>query len=122
MGARSTTAIDIHDRAYSLSLNLVKLSRQIPLDIASRSIVGQLVRSGTSISANLHEANLGSSRKDFINKLSIALRESAETLYWLRLLRDSGYISSGASDPYIVEVDEITKILAKIKINAQAHT
>ncbi len=121
-GGTVNTTVDIHERAYSFSLGLVNLARGIAPDNTNRSLINQLVRAGTSVSANLHEANLGSSRKDFVNKVAIALRESAETLYWLRLLRDSEYLSSELANPHIQEAQEITKILAKIKINAQAHT
>jgi len=121
-GGSAGTAIDIYERTYSFSLGLVRLTRKIPLDNTNRPLVSQLVRAGTSISANLHEANLGSSRKDFVNKVAIALRESAETLYWLRLLRDSDYLSPELANSHIQEAYEITNILAKIKINAQTHT
>lgn len=119
---RTVPVVDIHDRCYQFSLAIVNLAQHIDSSLINKPLVGQLVRAATSISANLYEASLGSSRKDFVNKVSIALRESAETLYWLRLLCDSGYLSSAVANSHIQEADEIIRILAKIKINAQAHT
>lgn len=67
----------------------------------------QLLRSGTSIGANIHEGNYGSSRVDFINKLQIALKEAAETEYWLIILNNTGY--------YHTDLNEINDMLMSIK-------
>ena len=68
----------------------------------------QLLRSGTSIGANISEAQYASSRKDFLNKLYIALKESAETLYWLELLYSCDYLSS------YQDCEELRKLLSSI--------
>ena len=78
------------------------------------SLANQLLRSGTSIGANIEEAIAGQSRKDFISKMSIALKEARETNYWLRLLRDSNIVSSSNIKPLINESEELIKILFKI--------
>ncbi len=72
------------------------------------------MRSGTSIGANIEESIGCSSRKDFINKLSIAYRESRETLYWLNLLKDSEYLDIKSYDSVKFDCEELIKLLGKI--------
>jgi four helix bundle protein len=67
----------------------------------------KLLRSGTSVGANVQEAQAGQSRADFISKYSIALKEARETLYWLRLLDASGELSNGSCKILLKEADEI---------------
>ena len=74
----------------------------------------QLLRCGTSIGANVHEALSSESKRDFIHKLSIALKESKETSYWLNLLKDSNYIASEQFDKLNGDCNEIIKILNSI--------
>jgi len=76
------------DKTYKFALDIVILYRQMVRQ--SEFILSkQLLRSGTSIGANVEEAIAGQSRKDFISKMSIASKEARETNYWLRLIRDS---------------------------------
>ena len=74
----------------------------------------QFLRSGTSIGANIAEAQYGSSRKDFLNKLYIALKECAETLYWLELLHSCGYFSDSEYVSLQADCDELRKLLTAI--------
>ena len=74
----------------------------------------QLLRSGTSIGANIAEAQYGSSRKDFLNKLYIALKECAETLYWLELLASCGYLAQTEYQSLQQDCDELRKLLSSI--------
>ncbi|MGI5933714.1 MAG: four helix bundle protein [Lawsonibacter sp.] len=74
----------------------------------------QMLRSGTSIGANIAEAQYGSSRRDFLNKLYIALKECAETLYWLELLYSCGYISHLEYDSLHSDCEELRKLLSSI--------
>jgi len=101
---------DIKQRSYTFSLDIIKLVRILPNDMVSRTIGGQLLRSATSIGANIIEAQAGSSKKDFTNYLNIALKSANESVYWLNLLRDSG-IYKGES---INNLEEDGKQLAKI--------
>lgn len=81
-----TIKYDLEERAISFSEKLILLCKKLSLTVLSKPLIDQLIRSGTSIGANYMEANACSSRKDFINKVNIARKESKETLYWLRLL------------------------------------
>jgi len=74
----------------------------------------QLLRSGTSIGANVAEANGGISTADFSAKISIAYKESLETKYWLSLLKDAGYLDEVPTDSVINDADEISRILFTI--------
>jgi four helix bundle protein len=71
----------------------------------------QILRSGTSIGANIEEANQAQSKMDFIHKLSIALKEAAETNYWLRLLRDSKLIEPKLAESFLNDCEELQKML-----------
>ena len=74
----------------------------------------QLLRCGTSIGANIAESQYGSSRKDFLNKLYIALKECAETLYWLELLASCNYLSESEYRSLYADCEELRKILSSI--------
>ena len=74
----------------------------------------QLLKSGTSIGANVEESVGGSSRKDFVYKLEIAYKEARETRYWLRLLKESGLLENKLADSFIIDCEEIIKILTAI--------
>lgn len=76
----------------------------------------QVLRSGTSIGANIEEAGQGQSKVDFIHKLSISLKESVETNYWLRILRDSEYLNEKQAESLLEDCRELEKLLtASIK-------
>jgi len=77
---------DLEERVTLFSENLITFCKTLTISIVSKPLIDQLIRSGTSIGANYMEANACNSRKDFINKVTIARKESKETLYWLRLL------------------------------------
>lgn len=74
-------------------------------------IAKQIIRSGTSIGANINEANYGQSRADFISKLHIALKETAETEYWIRLLELSEYVDGHMAASLLTDCLEIKRIL-----------
>ncbi len=76
----------------------------------------QLLRSGTSIGANVEESIGGSSEKDFLNKLSIAYKEARETIYWLRLLKATDYLSESEFQSLFNDAEELCKIIGKIQI------
>src|SRR5580765_4542805 len=81
---------DITERTFQFAISVVQLCRKLDQKPGiSRSLSRQLLRSGTSIGANMEEAQAGQSRADFLHKCSVALKEARETHYWLRLLRAS---------------------------------
>jgi four helix bundle protein len=80
---------DLETRTTQFSSELIIFCRSCPKDIITIPLINQLIRSGTSIGANYREANGGSSKKDFQNKIFICKKESKETLYWLELIGKS---------------------------------
>lgn len=102
----------IRKKTFEFGLNIVHLCRKLSHNkefILSR----QLLRSGTSVGANVEEADVAQSKKDFIAKMSIALKEARETQYWLRLL-DSSKLQEMDFSPYLQGIQDIERILTAI--------
>jgi len=83
----------------------------LPKDSVGFAVSSQLVRSGTSVGANIEEAQNSPSRKDFVRGMTIALKECREANYWLKLVREAGLLKSTELDNLISESVEITRIL-----------
>jgi len=113
----------ILNKTYQFAVKTVKLSQYLVSEKKEYVLPKQILRSGTSIGANTEEAVGGFSKKDFIYKLNIAYKEARETKYWLRLLKDTGYISNKTFETLFDELEQILKILftiiKKSKDNAQ---
>ncbi len=80
----------------------------------------QVLRCGTSIGANVEEAIGGQSRADFVSKMSIAYKEARETPYWLRLLKDTDYLTSSQFDSIHTDAEELCRIIASIQKSTKA--
>ncbi len=104
----------ILDKTYQFAVKTVKLSQYLIDEKKEYVLSKQILRSGTSIGANTEEAIGGFTKKDFIYKLNIAYKEARETKYWLRILKDTGYISSADFDSLFDELEQILKILFTI--------
>ncbi|MFH2144445.1 MAG: four helix bundle protein [Candidatus Omnitrophota bacterium] len=105
---------DIRKRNYSFALKVIELIRLVPKSTVGYVLSKQLIRSGTSIGANVEEAQGVSSRKDFINKINIAKKEARETKYWLNLMADSEILKKDNITVLIDECASITNILTAI--------
>ena len=105
---------DIRPRSFQFALRIIKLVRALPKDMATLTMARQLARSGTSVGANIEEAQGSHSRKEFAQKMNIARKEARECLYWLRLLRDSNTLPKARLEPLVSESDEIVRILVAI--------
>ena len=101
----------IQDRSFRFAVRIVRLCKLLRTERKEHILSKQLLRSGTSIGANLAEAQHAQSRADFVSKLSIALKEANETLYWLELLHDSGFIEDEAFASIYNDAKEVTAIL-----------
>ena len=104
----------IKTKTYQFAVRIIKLNKFLVNEQKEYVLSKQILRSGTSIGANTEEADAGQSKKDFISKLSIALKEAKETHYWLRLLFDSDYITKQMFDSLIHDCEEIIFIITKI--------
>ena len=99
------------DKSIDFAARIVKLTRYLSETKRENIISKQILRSGTSIGANINEAQYGNSKADFISKLHISLKETAETEYWLRLLNKSEYIDDKMSESLLSDCLEIKRIL-----------
>lgn len=90
---------DIYKMSFNFSLRVIVVYKQLMLNNREYILSKQLLRSGTSIGANVSEAKYAQSRKDFIHKMNIALKEASETEYWIRLLMDSEYLEKDVGNP-----------------------
>lgn len=104
----------IVEKSFQFGLRIVKLFIHLRENKVERELCVQLLKSGTSIGANVEEAIGGSSRKDFIHKLEIAYREARETRYWLRLLKESTLLDVKLAESFITDCEELMKILTSI--------
>ena len=104
----------VQEKSYAFALWIVKLYRWLCEDKKEYVLSKQLLRSSTSIGANVEEAIGGQSEKDFISKITIAYKEGRETHYWLRLIHDSGLIDRVAFESIIHDCDELLKLLGSI--------
>lgn len=107
----------VKQKSYNFALDVVKTYRYLTKEQREFVMSKQLLRSGTSVGANVEEALAAGSRKDFIYKMTIASKEARESLYWLRLLIDSGYLNSTRHEKLLIQSEEIVKILIAIVKN-----
>ena len=106
--------IKINDRCFKFSLRIIEIYKH--LQSKKEYILSkQLLRSGTSIGANVEEAQAAQSKKDFISKMSIASKEARESNYWIRLLEHSNYLNDyNKKEELSIEIKSIVNILTKI--------
>ncbi|WP_420601307.1 four helix bundle protein [Flagellimonas sp.] len=107
----------IEERSFEFSLSIIKLVKELR-KLKEYVFADQLLKSATSIGANVAEAGAGQSKKDFIAKMAIASKEARETRYWLRLINKSDLFSLDTSD-HLNEINQIIKILTKIVKTSQ---
>lgn len=106
---------EIGERAFAFAVRVVKLCQTLDARPGTpRTLSNQLLRSATSVGANLQESKGGQSRADFLSKVSIALKESRETHYWLRLLVAADIVPSVQLSPLLDEANQLVAILTTI--------
>jgi four helix bundle protein len=110
---------NIRHRCFFFSKEIIFFVRDCKYDRIYSSLFDQLLRSATSIGANVVEGKAGSSKKDWKNYFAIALKSANETKYWLCLMRDTIDVSQPKINELIKEADEISKIIASIIVNAK---
>lgn len=111
----------IKNKSYDFALKIVRLSRKLNAEkeyVLSR----QLLRSGTSVGANVEEADGAFSKKDFIYKMQISLKEAKESRYWIQLLRDSDLIPNDEANMLLEDCKELVYILTAILKKAKAES
>jgi four helix bundle protein len=111
---------DIKERTFLFGVRVVKLVGKLPRNVAGVEIGKQLIRAGTSVGANVEEAQSGESKRDFVHKMGIAAKEAREARYWLRIV-NATLLQDTEVDALVQEADELVRILATI-INRSKRT
>ena len=109
----------IEDKSFRFAIRIVNLYKHLCRTQKEFVLSKQVLRAGTSIGANVAEAQQAQSRADFISKLSIALKETTETKYWLRLLTSTDYLTSEESRSVFADCVELEKLLVTILKSAK---
>lgn len=108
----------IQKKSFAFAVRAMKVYKHLSIEKKEFIVSKQFLRSATSIGANIEEAIGGQTRADFIAKLSISYKEARETKYWIRLLNEAGYFTEKEAESLLNDIEEILRIIAKIKISA----
>lgn len=111
----------IKEKSYQFALRIIRLYKYLADNQKEYILAKQVLRSGTSIGANVEEALGGQSKKDFLSKMSIAYKEARETHYWLRLLKDSNYLEEKISISLLNDCMELLKIIGSIQKTTKSN-
>ena len=112
----------IQKKSYAFAIRMVKLFQHLSKKKNEWILSKQLLRCGTAIGANVEESIGGQSRADFVAKMSIAYKEARETLFWLRLLHDTSYLSPKEFQSLFADADELCRILSSILTTTKKNT
>ena len=110
---------NIRRRAYDFALGVVKHTRKFPRNTEGFIVTSQLIRSATSIPANIYEGSGGVSRKEFIQFISVAKKSAIETNFWIHFSFDLGFLTNEEHETLSQECLEIVKIVSRIILNAR---
>ena len=116
----SHTNIDIQERTFNVGVRIIKFADNLPRTLSATELGRQLLRSGTSIAANMEEANGAESKSDFVHKVSIAYKEARETRLWLAMIKAAILPNAGEVTELHCECDEIVRILFAILRTARS--
>lgn len=117
----NTKPSPIREKSFALAVRVVKLYKYLTTEKQEFVISKQLLRSGTSPGANVREAQNGESGPDFIHKLGIAQKETAETLYWLELLHATEYLSTAEFNSIFNDTEELLKMIRSAILSKKAN-
>ncbi|MBQ3876710.1 MAG: four helix bundle protein [Prevotella sp.] len=110
----------IYDKCLDFSIRISKLYTYLCEEKKEYVFSKQILRSGTSIGANLAEAQYGISKKDFLAKVSISLKETAETMYWLELLHKANHLTEDQFNSLFCDCEELKKLFVSIVKNTKS--
>jgi len=112
----------VQTKSYAFAVRIVRLYQHLSTTKKEYVLSKQVLRSGTSIGANVEEAIGGQSRADFISKLAIAYKEARETSYWLRLLEDTDYLTETEFKRIHADAEELCRIIGAIQKSAKGKS
>ena len=111
----------IQEKSFTFAVRIVNLYKYLCEEKKEFILSKQVLRSGTSIGANIEESIGGQSDKDFFMKLTIAYKEARETVYWLKLLLATDYLNQEQAESLLKDAEEICKIIGKIQITMRSR-
>jgi four helix bundle protein len=106
----------LQEKSFKFAVRVVNFYKYLCEEKKEYVLSKQILRSGTSVGANIEESIGGQSEKDFVHKLSISYKELRETIYWLKLLKETKFVTNEMFDSLFADADELGKIMGKIKI------
>jgi four helix bundle protein len=106
----------ILQKSFAFAIQVVKVYKHLTSEKKEFVLSKQLLRAGTSIGANIEESIGGQSEKDFLSKISISYKDARETIYWIKLLQATDYLSENDASSLLHDAEEICRILGKIQI------
>jgi four helix bundle protein len=110
------------EKSFAFSIRIVKVNQYLYKNHKEiLPLITQLLKSGTSIGANVEEAVSGYSKKDFSSKMGISLKEARETRYWIRLLNETGYLDKRQYQSLLQDVEELIRLLTSILKTSRAE-
>jgi four helix bundle protein len=110
----------IQQKSFAFAIRIINVYKYLSSEKKEFVLSKQLLRSGTSIGANIEESIGGQSGKDFLSKMSISYKEARETIYWLKLLQATDYLSKQEAQSLLNDAEEICKIIGKIQITLKS--
>ncbi len=113
----SNKGTDLCERTFQFGVRITKMVRRLPRDVAGHEIGRQVLRSGTSVGANIEEADAAESTEDFLHKMKVALKEAQETRFWLRNILESDLLLDKEINNLLQECNELIKIINAIITN-----
>ena len=111
----------IRERSFAFAIKIVELSKHLMNDQKEFVLSKQLLKSGTSIGANVREADNAESKPDFIHKMGIAQKEADETVYWIELLYATKFLDRNRFEQLIDEANQLLKIIKAIILSSKAN-
>lgn len=111
----------IQEKSFVFAVRTVKLFKYLQEEKREYVLSKQFLRCATSIGANVEESIGGQSDKDFLSKLSIAYKEARETMYWLKLLQATDYLTQSEAESMLQDAEELCKILGKIQVTLKSR-
>lgn len=111
----------IKEKSFQFAIQIINIYKFLTIEKKEYIMSKQILRSGTSIGANIEEAIGGHTRKDFLSKVTIAYKEARETSYWLQLLKETKYISEHQFNSLFTQLEEILKIITAIQKTAKKN-
>ena len=110
----------VKEKSFAFAIRIVNLHRFLVAEKREFVLSKQLLRSGTSIGANVEESIGGQSERDFLAKIAIAYKEARESMYWLKLLQATEYLTNEQATSLCLDADEICRILGKIQLTLKS--